>query len=562
MASQGAEERPELAAPLTRWQKFRMIVKVVELRLRFIALMAATGLVFGYWDTIWNYYEKWSRPAAEQHAAASDTEFFCPMHPTVVQAEPGSCPICGMPLSKRKKGEKASLPPGVTARIALSPMRVSQAGVRTAEVGFRPLAETVTTVGSVVFDERRLARISSKSKGMARVERLFVNFTGTPVRQGEPLAELYSPELYQAIQETLLAQRHAAQPGRMQTSIGRAALGEPDTLLRSAKEKLQLWGITAKQVDEILAKGKADFKLPILSPISGVVVRKNIVEGQYVAEGEAMFEVADLSHVWIQAQVYEDQISLVQVGQAVEATVEAYPGQVFKGKVAFKDPLLNPATRTLNVRYDLENPDGRIQPGMFATVTLRTPVSDLPAFKSRLAQSPGARGLARKARLTVEEQKTCLVTNLKLGAMGDPVPVDVEGRHLWICCEACEGKLKGQPAKFLAKLEPAPQDSVLSVPESAVIDTGKKKIVFVEAEPGVFEGREVVLGPPSGELYPVLDGLAPGEKVAEAGAFLLDAETRLNAGAAPTAHEHSESHEPTARPRTAAAPSSKTAHVH
>src|SRR5215208_5171411 len=136
---------PEAAAPAepprTRWQKFRMVVKVVELRLRFIALMAATGLVFAYWDTLWNHYEKWTRPAGESRASASDVEYFCPMHPTVIQAEPGSCPICGMPLSKRKKGEKETLPEGVLARVSLAPYRVAQAGVQTSEVGYAPLSE-------------------------------------------------------------------------------------------------------------------------------------------------------------------------------------------------------------------------------------------------------------------------------------------------------------------------------------------------------------------------------------------------------------------------------------
>ena len=131
----------------------------------------------------------------------------------------------------------------------------------------------------------------------------------------------------------------------------------------SPPSKLKLWGITQGQIDEILRTGKADYRMPIVAPIGGVVVRKNVVEGQYVAEGDPLFEIADLSHVWIQAQVYEDQVGLVRVGQPVEATVEAYPGEVFKGQVAFKDPALNPATRTMNVRYDLENTDGRLQPG-------------------------------------------------------------------------------------------------------------------------------------------------------------------------------------------------------
>jgi Cu(I)/Ag(I) efflux system membrane fusion protein len=134
---------------------------------------------------------------------------------------------------------------------------------------------------------------------------------------------------------------------------------------------------------------------------------------------------------------------------------------------------------------------------------------------------------------TVEEQKTCPVTTLKLGSMGDPVRVEIEGRKVWTCCAACPPKLKAQPAKYLPRLAAPPKDEVLNVPESAVIDTGSRKLVYVESEPGVFEGRIVVLGPRTGDRFPVLEGLAPGEKVAAAGAFLIDAESRLNGGSPP-----------------------------
>ncbi|WP_406701070.1 efflux RND transporter periplasmic adaptor subunit [Singulisphaera sp. Ch08] len=514
--------------PLTRWQKFRMVVKVVELRLRFIALMAATGLVFGYWDTIWNHYEKWTRPPGEAHAESSDVEFFCPMHPTVIQPEPGSCPICGMPLSKRKVGEKETLPLGVVSRIALAPMRVAQAGIQTSEVSYAPLSEAITTVGSVSYDERRLARISSKAKGMSRIEKLHVNFNGDSVKAGAPLANLYSPELNQAIQELLLAQRSAKERPQAQSAFVRSLLGSEVEMVNRVREKLSRWGITAKQVDEILAKGKAEYIVPILSPITGIVARKNVFEGQYVAEGDTMFEIADLSHVWVQAQVYENQFSALKLGQAVEASVEAYPGETFRGKVAFIAPALNSQTRTVDVRYDLENADYRLRPGMFATVKFNTPVADTPAFQSRLAASGPKESHAKPASFTVEAQKICPVTTLKLGAMGEPVSSDVEGRKVWTCCEACPPKLKAEPAKYLARLEPAPKDEVLTVPESAVIDTGTKKLVYVETDPGVFEGREVVLGPVSGDVYPVLEGLTTGEKVATAGSFLIDAENRLN----------------------------------
>lgn len=513
-------------AQLTRWQKFRLVVKVIELRLRFIALMAGTGLIFGYWDTIWNYYEKYTRPPGVSVPGHSDTEYYCPMHPTVIQPEPGSCPICGMPLSKRKKGEPEKLPDGVLSRLVISPTRVTQAGVKTAEIAYLPLTEKVTTVGTVSFDERRLARISSKTRGMSRVEKLYVNFTGVAVKAGEPLAEIFSPDLEIAIRELLLGQESARNNNL--SAAGKSLFGnDGKDLVALAREKLARWGITADQVDEILAKGRSSYRVPILSPISGIVVRKNIVEGQYVAEGESLFEIADLSHVWIQAQVYEDQIALVQVGQQVEASVDAYPGEIFKGTVAFKDPVLNPATRTLGVRYDLDNKSMKLQPGMFATVTLFSPVANAPAFRSRTAQAPMHNDSTHKISLSVAQQKICPVTTLKLGAMGAPVSVDLDGKKVWTCCEACPSKLKATPAKYLVRLEPPPKDSVLAVPESAVIDTGMKKIVFVETEPGIFEGREIVVGPMTGSMYPVLEGLSPGEKVAAAGAFLLDAETRL-----------------------------------
>jgi membrane fusion protein, copper/silver efflux system len=542
---------PTEEAPMTRWQKFRLVVKVVELRLRFVALMAITGLAFAYWDTLWNRYDKWMRPLAEKHTAVSGLEYYCPMHPQVVQDEPGSCPICGMTLAKRKKGEKATLPEGITARVQLAAFRVKQAGIETAEVGFAPLTETLTTVGNVGIDERRLATIPSKATGKSRVVKLYVNFNGREVQAGEPLAELYSPELHQAIQELLTAARRAeSDRSQVQTAVGRSLLG-----VRLSTEKLKRWGITQAQIDEILAQGKSDFTIPILAPIGGTVVKKNVVEGQEVPEGFPMFEIADLSHVWVQAQVFEHQMGLVREGQVVEATVETYPGRTFRGRVEFIQPTLDPATRTVEVRFDVENPGRWLRPGMFATVTLKTPVADTPAFQTRVAAALPSGHEGHLASLSRAGHQNCPVTNAKLGSMGDPISVEVEGRKVWVCCKACPPKLKAQPAKYLARLEPPPRDRVLSVPESAVIDTGGRKIVYVEAEPGVYEGREVVLGNRIGDRFPVLEGLAPGERVAAKGAFLIDAESRLNPATAPAdsgGHRPSRADDPS--PRAAAAP--------
>jgi Cu(I)/Ag(I) efflux system membrane fusion protein len=509
------------------------LVKVIELRLRFVLLMAATGLGFAYWDTIGNRVDKWLRPAGGLSVAASaSAEFFCPMHPNVVRTEAGSCPICGMPLSRRVKGHQVARGDGLAARLQLSPSQVAQAGVQTSEVAYAPLEESVTTVGAVVRDETRSAVIPSKIKGKTRVERLFVDFEGAPVAEGQPLAEVYSAELYMASYELLLAQRTVREAaGRPAGAIGRSLLGDPNEKLQAAIDKLELWGITKPQIEGILKAGKADYRMTILAPMGGYVARKNVVKGQIVEEGEVMFELADISHVWVKAQIFEDQVALVRPGQAVQAKVEGSPGGVLRGRVAFVDRDLDPATRTVGIRFDVENPDFRLRPGMYAAVTLKTPVAEISPYRERMEAIGAATGATALARLTAAEQKTCPVTGLRLGAMGDPVAVEVAGKRVWTCCVSCTPKVKAHPARYLARLAPAPAGTVLAVPESAVVDTGVRKLVYVETEPGIFEGRDVVLGPRSDGQFPVIEGLSPGDKVATRGAFLINAEERLEGGA-------------------------------
>ncbi len=384
------------------------------------------------------------------------------------------------------------------------------------------------TVGYVAFDERRMANIVSKVLGKSRVEKLYVNFTGQDVEVGQTLAELYSPELNQAIQELLSASASGAAVDAPRSAVARSLAADREEMFKASAEKLKRWGITPAQIDVILTKRRIDVTVPIVSPARGHVLNKNVKEGQEVQEGFPMFEVVDLHTVWVQAQVYEQQLGMVHEGQAVEASVEAFPGQTFPGKVEFIQPHLDPATRTVEVRYALDNPGHRLRPGMFATVTLNAPLAHSPAFKARIAAARLAGNQGPDVTLTADEQKNCPVTNLRLGSMGDPIAVDFEAHKVWTCCKDCPPKLKAQPAKYLARLAPAPQGEVLSVPESAAIDTGSRKIVYVETEPGVFEGREVILGARIGNQFPVLEGLAPGENVAAAGAFLIDAESRIN----------------------------------
>ncbi len=470
-AANGATSGPVRELPdepsLTGRQKAWLAVRVVLKRLRFIVILLAVGLFVGHWDLILNYWEKWTQPAhAARPALDAGHEFYCPMDPQVVRStyEPNGdvpkCPICGMPLSIRQKGEAVELPAGVTGRVQLTPVRIQLAGVETVPVEYRPVIKQTETVGYVTYDESRLSQVVSRVSGY--VEVLHVDKTYQTVRAGEPLAEIYSPELYSGVQELLLAAR---------STVDR-------DLVASARERLRLFGVNDDDIDAIIRDGKAQPRLVLRSPRGGLVIDKNIVAGSNVTAGMTLLEIADLTVVWIEAEVYEKDIAFLRVGQPVEAVVEALPNRTFTGRVALVYPRVEAATRTTRVRFELANPDLDLRPGMFATVRIDTPLDSIEPFK-------------------------------RLAAARSQVSFVGTGRG-----DAAAGH------EFLV------------VPEQAVIDTGSKKVVYVEREAGVFEGREVELGPRQDDLYPVLAGLSPGDRVAAAGSFLIDAETRLNPAAA------------------------------
>jgi Cu(I)/Ag(I) efflux system membrane fusion protein len=458
----------EIVAPLSAWQKLKLVVEVVEVRLRFIVVLAAVGALIVYWDSIKNHWDKWTRPA--QTAVVSlpaDEELYCPMHPQVVRSamEPNGempkCPICGMPLSLRKKAVAAPLPKGVTGRVELSPERIQMAGVQTVPVQWRPMSKEITTVGEVAYDETKLSRITSRVGGY--VEKLYVDRTFVKVAKGDPLAEIYSPELYIAAKELVLTMRPDG----------------PKDLMQSARQRLSLLGISPQEIDQIAASGKAVPRLTLRSPQSGYVIAKDVVEGSRVEEGMTLVQVADLATVWIEADVYETDIALLRPGQKIQASVEALPNRAFSGTIALVYPRVDAATRTNRVRFALDNASGDLRPGMYASVRISIPLKEIEPFKTLIANA--AHSPFRQVALGGE-------------ALGE----------------------------------------VPAVPESAVVDTGTKKIVYVEREPGLFEGVEVELGPRTDGLYPVIQGLAAGDRVAAAGAFLIDAETRLNPAAAST----------------------------
>jgi Cu(I)/Ag(I) efflux system membrane fusion protein len=424
-----------------------------------------------------------TRRAGAAQAASSEYEWFCPMHPAVVRDDAKEpCPICHMPLSKRKKGEakEEALPPGIVNRVQLSPYRVVLAGVQTWTVDYVPLTKKLSTVGYVEFNEREQKQVTARVKG--RLDKLFVNETGRMVEKDEDLASLYSPDLVNTVQNLLDAKRS----GNAQ-------------LLRIARERLSLWGISDDQIDEILRTGQANTHLKIRSPIAGHVIKKYVKEGQYVEEGSPLYDIADLSTVWIEAQVYEEDVPFLPSQERfhkgprdkkselpVTATTAAAPTERFPGTLAFVYPHVDQETRTVTVRFELENPGHNLRPGTTATDELLIPPRQVPLLAQALAEDA-----ANKA-------------------------AD-----------------KSQVAERREKLR---QGLVLAVPEGTVIDTGDQQIVYRETAPGEYEGVKVTLAPRMVDaegvtFYPLLRGLEPGDKVVAAGSFLVDAETRLNPAA-------------------------------
>ena len=502
-------------AKLKRWRSLLFALRMIEVRLRFIVILVGAGLLVGYWGTLQNYWDHWTRPAASVANHSGDTEFYCPMCPSVVRSslEPNGsipkCPICGMPLSKRKKGEPMVLPPGVVGRVQLSPARVRLAGVATAAVSVRPLVREIQTVGNVTYDDSRRARIATRSGGY--LEKLLVNKSFVEVCEGDALAEIYSPELYATVQELLVAKRASNKQ-----------------LLQNGREKLKLLGVDSREIEQIIENDKADHHLVIRSPHHGFVIRKEVVEGERVEAGQTLFEVVDINQMWIEADVLEKDIADLHVGLAVEATVSAISDAKFPGKVATIYPELQTNTRTVGVRYEVDNSHHRLRAGMYATVRLQTPVNQSEPFRTILAASKRPVGDPAQQ---IAQQKICPVTGAKLGSMGEPVRVQVKDQDIYICCAGCRSALESQPEQYLSRIQLVTDEGVLAVPDLAVIDTGNQQVVYVEREPGVFEGVEVKLGPKSGGYFAVIDGLLPGDRVAAAGAFLVDAETRLNPAA-------------------------------
>lgn len=415
----------------------------------------------------------------EDEGSAAPVIWTCSMHPQIQQPEPGDCPICGMDLIPLEDDNASDAGP---RELSMSEASRSLADIQTTEiVQAYPEAE-IRLVGKLDYDETREKSLTARFP--ARIDDLFVNYTGIRVKQGEHLAKVYSPELLTAQRELITAHR-----------------ADPDSsITRAAREKLRLWDLLPAQIDAIIESGEAKDHFVLKAPIGGVVVAKHIKEGDYVKTGEPLFRIVDLSVLWADLNAYESDLPWLRFGQDVSFTVESFPGESFHGQITFIEPEVNRKTRTVPIRVNVPNADRRLKPGMFVRAVVA----------SRLAED---------GKVYAPE-----FAGKWISPMHPEIIRDHPGQ-----CDVCGMDLV--PAEKLGYVNNESR-APLVAPTSAVLRTGKRAVVYVEkpdADRPTYEGREIVLGPRAGDVFLVASGLEAGERVVTQGAFKIDSALQIQA---------------------------------
>ena len=326
------------------------------------------------------------------------------------------------------------------AEIRLDSQQRKIAGVTYGTAERRPLEKIVRTVGRLDVDERSLVAVSLKVGGY--IEKLFVDYTGKPVRRGDPLFSIYSPDLVSAEQEYLLAiQTEKALAKSQVPSVSESAV----SLLRASRERLRLWNLTAQQIRQLEESGQPDLHRTIRSPVSGIVLEKMVIAGQSVQAGMTLYRIADLSTIWVYGEIYEYELPFVRVGQPAEIRLPYAPDRTFHANVAYVYPTLDPKTRTIRIRFELANTEALdLRPDMYGSVELRVPLGER-----------------------------------------------------------------------------------LVVPKTALLDSGRRQLVFVASGGGRLTPRDVKIGDRVDDWIEIKEGLSPGERVVTSANFLVDSESQL-----------------------------------
>lgn len=311
------------------------------------------GLLFG-WLLFGGSGQTENPEHNHESVSASETIWTCSMHPQIRQNEPGDCPLCGMDLIPLDSSEGEQDPMAVN----MSPTAMQLAKVQTLVVGQSDAEKSIRLNGKVQADERLLYTQSSHIPG--RIEKLSVNFTGEYISEGQEIAAIYSPDLVTAQEELFEALK--------------VKESQPELFI-ATKEKMKNWKLTEKQIEQILASGKTMEHVPVLANVSGYVTKKMVNLGDYVKQGEALYEIADLSKVWVLFDVYESDMNWIQKGASVSYTIQSIPGRTFNGKVTFIDPVIDPKTRVAKARIETANTDLLLKPEMFVSGTIVAKVS-------------------------------------------------------------------------------------------------------------------------------------------------------------------------------------------
>lgn len=310
--------------------------------------------------------------------------YYCPMHPSYRSDHSGDCPICNMKLVPLEESMEGGGVGGVEGRgtVTIRQEQRQLIGVRTEEVVRKPVRKTIRAAGRVEADERRLSAVNLKVGGW--VEELFVKSVGETVEKGDRLFSLWSPELYEAQQNYSLL--HRARRGRL-------AVPEEDPSVSAARERLLLWDLTGEQVEWLEAGNEPRRLTTIHSRVAGIVTRRDVVTGTYVEAGHDLLQLADLSSVWIQADVYEHELAELRVGLSGEVEIFSLPGERFEGTIAFLYPTLDERSRTQRVRLELPNEDGRLKPGLYGAVSIPVDLGEQLVIDDSAVLDTGTRQL-------------------------------------------------------------------------------------------------------------------------------------------------------------------------
>ena len=435
----------------------------------------------------------WLKTAGEAQSSsgvgsAAEAVHTCPMHPQIRQPGLGDCPICGMPLVPATAGG-ADLD---EFAVSIEPAQRRLANIKTVTVTEQPVSRQLQTIGSIEIDESRQATISSYIDG--RLEKIYADYTGVEVQEGDHLAVVYSPQIYSAQIEYLEAKKTLESSSDSALASIREA---QEKLADNSRQRLLELGMTADQLKELDATETAKSRLTIYAPMGGTVIEKLAEEGKYIEAGEPIYRIADLAMVWLMLELFPEDASRIRFGQQVQARLSSNPNEVLTGRVAFIAPNVDPSSRTVGVRVEFTNDQRKLRPGDYAEATITIPIG--PEGEIYDQDLAGKWISPMHPQIIRDQPGPCPVCGMQL------VPTTRYG--------------------FAAT--PVDQPVSVTIPRSALLLAGQNSVAYVETEAGRFELRVVKIGPFLKDNVVILEGIEPGEQVATSGNFLIDSQMQL-----------------------------------